>query len=168
MIPSRETIRLRPVGCTFSKNKHLICLPFFSLLSFFKRSIYHICKETFDTYLIRLKDKWYGSNYKKIIVIKAISPTLNCHTNTLKKKCKDVLVSWSHNQLTDIYSFYEISLKSSRLNAELSMAAHGANVARFSCCMHASDYRWQSAFRIVKAIMYSVDGRIKDTLLLGA
>jgi len=34
--------------------------------------------------------------------------------------------------------------------------------------MHTSDYCWQSAFRIVKAIMYSVDGRIKDTLLLGA
>jgi len=27
---------------------------------------------------------------------------------------------------------------------------------------------FRSAFRIVKAIMYSVDGRIKDTLLLGA
>jgi len=42
------------------------------------------------------------------------------------------------------------------------MSARGANVtARFSC-------RGRSAFRIVKAIMYSVDGRIKDTLLLGA
>lgn len=48
------------------------------------------------------------------------------------------------------------------------MAARGADVARFSYREHASDYRWQSAFRIVKAIMYSVDGRIKDTLLLGA
>lgn len=44
----------------------------------------------------------------------------------------------------------------------------GADVVESRCRGRASDYGWQSAFRIVKAIMYSVDGRIKDTLLLGA
>lgn len=44
----------------------------------------------------------------------------------------------------------------------------GADVVASWCRRRASDYGWQSAFRIVEAIMYSVDGRIKDTLLLGA